>query len=222
MRERLRETKLANRILAQAWSRRLISRIIFWSFVLWVLPRDGPRLACREGRILETPPGSGLVQDFERGATVLRAYLFAVDLKLSRKRGVDRDQLLREVEIVAGLFLVVSPSVTCNGPPDRGAPHAARPRRRGDRVNRRPGLMLIIASVVVGVITPVPTIPTVESETTSESTTAETSEAPAESAETTKSTAAEAAKPAAAEAAKPTAAEAAKPTAPETSSADPP
>ena len=74
--------------------------------------------------------------------------------------------------------------------------------------------MLIIASVVVGVITPVPTIPTVESETTSESTTAETSEAPTESAETTKSTAAEAAKPAAAEAA--------KPTAPETSSAEPP
>ena len=73
--------------------------------------------------------------------------------------------------------------------------------------------MLIIA-VVVGVITPVPTIPTVESETTSESTTAETSEAPTESAETTKSTAAEAAKPAAAEAA--------KPTAPETSSAEPP
>ena len=72
--------------------------------------------------------------------------------------------------------------------------------------------MLIIASVVVGVITP--TIPTVESETTSESTTAETSEAPTESAETTKSTAAEAAKPAAAEAA--------KPTAPETSSAEPP
>jgi hypothetical protein len=71
--------------------------------------------------------------------------------------------------------------------------------------------MLIIA-VVVGVITPVPTIPTVESETTSESTTAETSEAPTESAETTKSTAAEAAKPAAAEAAKPAAAEAAKPT----------
>jgi hypothetical protein len=64
---------------------------------------------------------------------------------------------------------------------------------------------------VVGVITP--TIPTVESETTSESTTAETSEAPTESAETTKSTAAEAAKPAA---------EAAKPTAPETSSAEPP
>src|SRR5262249_53417715 len=57
-------------------------------------------------------------------------------------------------------------------------------------------------------------IPTVESETTSESTTAETSEAPTESAETTKSTAAEAAKPAAAEAA--------KPTAPETSSAEPP
>jgi hypothetical protein len=66
--------------------------------------------------------------------------------------------------------------------------------------------MLKIASVVVGVITPVPTIPTVESETTSESTTAETSKAPTESAETTKSTAAEAAKPAA----------------PETSSADPP
>jgi hypothetical protein len=62
---------------------------------------------------------------------------------------------------------------------------------------------LIIASVVVGVITP--TIPTVESKTTSESTTAETSEAPTESAETTKSTAAEAAKP----------------TAPETSSAEP-
>jgi hypothetical protein len=81
-------------------------------------------------------------------------------------------------------------------------------------MKRRPGLMLIIASVVVGVITPVPTIPTVESETTSESTTAETSEAPTESAETTKSTAAEAAKPAAAEAA--------KPTAPETSSAEPP
>jgi hypothetical protein len=80
-------------------------------------------------------------------------------------------------------------------------------------VKRRPELMLIIA-VVVGVITPVPTIPTVESETTSESTTAETSEAPTESAETTKSTAAEAAKPAAAEAA--------KPTAPETSSAEPP
>jgi septal ring-binding cell division protein DamX len=72
---------------------------------------------------------------------------------------------------------------------------------------------LIIASVVVGVITP--TIPTVESKTTSESTTAETSEAPTESAETTKSTAAEGAKPAAAEAA-------AKPTAPETSSAEPP
>lgn len=71
---------------------------------------------------------------------------------------------------------------------------------------------LIIASVVVGVITP--TIPTVESETTSESTTAETSEAPTESAETTKSTAVEAAKPAAAEAA--------KPAAPETSSAEPP
>jgi hypothetical protein len=66
--------------------------------------------------------------------------------------------------------------------------------------------MLKIASVVVGVITPVPTIPTVESETTSESTTAETSKAPTESAETTKSTAAEAAKP----------------TAPETSSAEPP
>jgi hypothetical protein len=81
-------------------------------------------------------------------------------------------------------------------------------------MKRRPGLMLIIAWVVVGVITPVPTIPTVESETTSESTTAETSEAPTESAETTKSTAAEAAKPAAAEAA--------KPTAPETSSAEPP
>jgi hypothetical protein len=80
-------------------------------------------------------------------------------------------------------------------------------------MKRRPELMLIIA-VVVGVITPVPTIPTVESETTSESTTAETSEAPTESAETTKSTAAEAAKPAAAEAA--------KPTAPETSSAEPP
>ena len=80
--------------------------------------------------------------------------------------------------------------------------------------------MLIIASVVVGVITP--TIPTVESETTSESTTAETSEAPTESAETTKSTAAEAAKPAAAEAANPAAAEATKPTAPETSSAEPP
>jgi hypothetical protein len=97
-------------------------------------------------------------------------------------------------------------------------------------MKRRPGLMLIIAWVVVGVITPVPTIPTVESETTSESTTAETSEAPTESAETTKSTAAEAAKPtaaeaakpAAAEAAKPAAAEAAKPTAPETSSAEPP
>ena len=69
--------------------------------------------------------------------------------------------------------------------------------------------MLIIASVVVGVITP--TIPTVESETTSESTTTETSEAPTESAETTKSTAVEAA-----------AAEAAKPAAPETSSAEPP
>jgi hypothetical protein len=81
-------------------------------------------------------------------------------------------------------------------------------------MKRRPGLMLKIASVVVGVITPVPAIPTVESETTSESTTAETSEAPTESAETTKSTAAEAAKPAAAEAA--------KPTAPETSSAEPP
>jgi hypothetical protein len=83
-------------------------------------------------------------------------------------------------------------------------------------MKRRPELMLIIA-VVVGVITPVPTIPTiptVESETTSESITAETSEAPTESAETTKSTAAEAAKPAAAEAA--------KPTAPETSSAEPP
>jgi len=73
-------------------------------------------------------------------------------------------------------------------------------------MKRRPGLMLKIASVVVGVITPVPTIPTVESETTSESTTAETSKAPTESAETTKSTAAEAAKP----------------TAPETSSAEPP
>src|SRR6266478_6306825 len=58
-------------------------------------------------------------------------------------------------------------------------------------MKRRPGLMLIIASVVVGVITPVPTIPTVESETTSESTTAETSEAPTESAEATKSAAAE-------------------------------
>src|SRR6266436_977105 len=81
-------------------------------------------------------------------------------------------------------------------------------------MKRRPGLMLIIASVVVGVITPVPTIPTVESETTSESTTAETSEAPTESAE--------AAKPAAAETAKPTAAEAAKSTAAETSSAEPP
>jgi len=89
-------------------------------------------------------------------------------------------------------------------------------------MKRRPGLMLIIASVVVGVITPVPTIPTVESETTSESTTAETSEAPTESAETTKPAAAEAAKPAAAETAKPTAAEAAKSTAAETSSAEPP
>src|SRR6266404_1040001 len=86
-------------------------------------------------------------------------------------------------------------------------------------MKRRPGLMLIIASVVVGVITP---IPTVQSETTSESTTAETSEAPTESAETTKPAATEAAKPAAAETAKPTAAEAAKSTAAETSSAEPP
>src|SRR5262249_28886793 len=80
----------------------------------------------------------------------------------------------------------------------------------------------IIASVVVGVITP--TIPTVESETTSESTTAETPEAPTESAETPEAPteSAETTKSTAAEAAKPAAAEAAKPTAPETSSAAPP
>jgi type IV secretory pathway VirB10-like protein len=66
--------------------------------------------------------------------------------------------------------------------------------------------MLIIASVGVGVITPIAAI---ESIATSESSAAETPEAPTEPApETTKSTAAETSKSTAAKAAKPTAAEA--------------